>query len=83
MGFPISFIARPSSQDSDIISFVIAGKIDIPKLLANPSLVRDEFYEMSGRRDIVLDEVVWISTYRWALTCSWFQMPDTDHLRAA
>jgi hypothetical protein len=57
----------------------MAGKIDIPKLLANPSLVRDEFYEMSGRHDIVLDEMVWISKYRWALTRSLLQMPDTDY----
>ena len=53
----------------------MAGKIDIPKLLENPSLVRDEFYEISGRRDIVLDEVVWVSKYRWgSLARSWLQM---------
>jgi hypothetical protein len=53
----------------------------MPKLLANPSLVRDEFYEMSGRQDIILDEVVWISKYRWALTSSLLQMLDTDYFR--
>ena len=75
---PFSIVTHPSSQDADLLSFIIAGKIDIPNLLANPSLVCDEFrYEMSGKQHIVLDDVVWISKYRWALTRS--LVADTDY----
>lgn len=63
--FPFSsFISRPSSQDPDIISFLIAGRVDTDRLLSTPSAVVDEFYEITQRKDIVLGEVIWVSKYR-------------------
>ena len=48
-----------------------------PETVGEPQFSRDEFYEMPGRRDIVLDEVVWISKYRrgsLSLARSWLQI---------
>lgn len=58
------FISRPSSQDPDVISFLIAGRVDTDKLMSTPSAVIDEFYEITQRKDIVLGEVIWVSKYR-------------------
>ncbi|PPQ68063.1 hypothetical protein CVT26_007347 [Gymnopilus dilepis] len=56
---------RPSGQDDNIVQVVIAGpQVDVDKVSASRENVIAEFYEISGRRDIEFEEVVWFSRYR-------------------
>ena len=58
---------RPSGQDDNIVQVVIAGpQVDVDKVSASRENVIAEFYEISGRRDIEFEEVVWFSRYRYA-----------------
>ncbi|KIM74259.1 hypothetical protein PILCRDRAFT_828424 [Piloderma croceum F 1598] len=69
-----TIVTRPSSQDADILSFIIAGKIDIPKLLANPSLVRDEFYDPEDKTSFLTKWFGYLSIggFSLALSCRYW-----------
>ena len=54
---------RPSAQESDVSTFLIAGKI-IRETITSPQSIIQAFYEISGRRDIVIQDVIWSSRYR-------------------
>ncbi|KAJ3515231.1 hypothetical protein NLJ89_g1895 [Agrocybe chaxingu] len=56
---------RPSSQDEDVVSFLLAGvNIDPQAVLASRDAVVEKIYEINGRRDIVFGDLIWSSRYR-------------------
>ncbi|KJA28211.1 hypothetical protein HYPSUDRAFT_34602 [Hypholoma sublateritium FD-334 SS-4] len=54
---------RPSAQESDVSTFLIAGKIN-REITSDPQTIIQAFYNISGRRDIVIKDVIWSSRYR-------------------
>ncbi|PPQ68054.1 hypothetical protein CVT26_007338 [Gymnopilus dilepis] len=56
---------RPSGQDDGIAQLMIAGpQVDLAKVSSSPENVIASFYEITGRHDIVIEDVVWLSRYR-------------------
>ncbi|KAF4620929.1 hypothetical protein D9613_000933 [Agrocybe pediades] len=56
---------RPSGQDDRIVQFLIAGpEVDVPKVIASRESIIDKFYEITGRRDIVFEDLVAAFRYK-------------------
>lgn len=55
---------RPSSQDPDVVSLMLLGKVDGDELVKDPTALVDELHAVIGRRDIKFGEVIWCSKYR-------------------
>lgn len=59
-----STFTRPSAQDPDVLNFMMAGDINIEDILSSSKATIEAFYNISGRRDIVIEDVIWSSKYR-------------------
>ncbi|KAF9550614.1 hypothetical protein CPC08DRAFT_674788 [Agrocybe pediades] len=58
-------VLRPSGQDDRIMQFLIAGpEIDVPKVIASRESIIDKFYEITGRRDVVFEDLVTAFRYK-------------------
>ncbi|TFK39697.1 FAD binding domain-containing protein [Crucibulum laeve] len=56
---------RPTGQGDNIFAFLIFGKeIDYDKVATGREDVVKTFYEISGRKDIIFGDLIWISNYR-------------------
>ncbi|KJA28255.1 hypothetical protein HYPSUDRAFT_51621 [Hypholoma sublateritium FD-334 SS-4] len=55
---------RPSAQDPDVLNFMMAGDINIEEILSSSKATTEAFYNISGRRDIIIEDVIWSSKYR-------------------
>lgn len=60
----LRFSLRPSGQDTRVVNFLVAGAIDVSKVLESRETIVDKFYEISGRKDIVFGDLIWKSRYR-------------------
>lgn len=59
-----SVVQRPSSQDPDVVSLLLMGRINGDKVVKNPKALVDEINAIIGRPDIKFGEVIWSSKYR-------------------
>jgi len=55
---------RPSSQDPEVLNFMISGDFDAKKIMESREALVEQLYETSGRRDIIFGDLVWVSKYR-------------------
>ncbi|KDR80864.1 hypothetical protein GALMADRAFT_135956 [Galerina marginata CBS 339.88] len=56
---------RPSGRDDGVLQFLIAGRnVDLSKIMESRETIIEEFYEISGRRDIIFEDLIWTSRYR-------------------
>ncbi|KAF8902427.1 FAD binding domain-containing protein [Gymnopilus junonius] len=66
-GEPSTKMARllGSGQDDGIAQLIMVGaQLDAAKVSANRESIIEGFYDITGRRDIAFEEVVWFSRYR-------------------
>lgn len=62
--FSRSLLQRPSSQDRDVVSIILMGKVDGDRLVKDPAALVDELHGVVGRQDIEFGKVLWSSRYR-------------------
>ncbi|KAH9479253.1 Flavin-dependent monooxygenase [Psilocybe cubensis] len=66
-GSPASRMAtlRPSGQKDNVAQFIIAGRdVDCSKVMASSENLFEEFYTITGRRDIEFQELISVAKYR-------------------
>ncbi|TFK39683.1 FAD binding domain-containing protein [Crucibulum laeve] len=56
---------RPTGQGDNVFTFLIFGReIDHDKVATGREEVLKAFYEISGRKDVIFGDLIWISNYR-------------------
>ncbi|KAJ7698945.1 hypothetical protein B0H17DRAFT_1158237 [Mycena rosella] len=59
----LSFLGETRTEDCLIVSDVIVDGLDLEKVLSDPEEFRQFFRSQTGRKDIKLMDIVWISEY--------------------
>lgn len=60
-----SILLRNSGHNDRIVQFLIAGpEVDVPKVIASRESIIAKFYEITGRRDIVFEDLVTAFKYK-------------------